>query len=364
MNASTGRSEVLAEVTVVNGFPDGFGVGTYARCLYDAIGDVSEFINLPLITGVAPSSYPGTVLNPILGRIESISGSLGGFANLSMNWGLGWRAFKGGARIRREALARDRILHYTDPAMYPAGSKRSVVTVHDLSTFGKRLRLTDIYSRTVNRNLISHVRSSVVNTDTSWVAKQLLQIAPDAQIKCVSPSVRPDFRPVGDKVNLRKRFDLPQDKYLLLSVSSAAPRKNLSIIPKILKVLGGAFKLVRVGQGLEADYCFSNLSYDEMNLLYNASDVLLFPSLDEGFGYPVVEAMAAGLPVVASDIEVLREVTAGAACLVDRSIESFCEAVREAVQNPRPWIDHGRQRAEFFSTAAFRTRLEKAYSEA
>src|SRR4029450_4204752 len=55
------------------------------------------------------------------------------------------------------------------------------------------------------------------------------------------------------------------------------------------------------------------VSWDALVGLYNLADVFLFPSWDEGFGYPPIEAMACGAPVVVSDIPVLRETTGGIA---------------------------------------------------
>jgi glycosyltransferase involved in cell wall biosynthesis len=73
---------------------------------------------------------------------------------------------------------------------------------------------------------------------------------------------------------------------------------------------------------------------EELRALYAAATALVIPSLEEGFGLPAAEAMAAGCPVVASDIDVLREVTGGAARLFDpRSIESMASAMLEVIDN-------------------------------
>jgi glycosyltransferase involved in cell wall biosynthesis len=69
--------------------------------------------------------------------------------------------------------------------------------------------------------------------------------------------------------------------------------------------------------------------------LYRTSSILAFPSLDEGFGIPVLEAMAAGTPVLCSDSSALPEVTGGAALLVNPlSVESIAEGLRRLIEEP------------------------------
>ena len=70
--------------------------------------------------------------------------------------------------------------------------------------------------------------------------------------------------------------------------------------------------------GLDDDVLFLGwLSHDDVPLIYNAANVLVFPSLHEGFGMPVIEAMASGVPVICSGIPPLKEITDSAAIFVD-----------------------------------------------
>ncbi len=74
-----------------------------------------------------------------------------------------------------------------------------------------------------------------------------------------------------------------------------------------------------------------HISDEELASVYAASDVLAQPSLAEGFGLPVIEAMAAGLPVVASDGGALPEVTAGAAITVPLDSTDFPKALADGI---------------------------------
>ena len=96
------------------------------------------------------------------------------------------------------------------------------------------------------------------------------------------------------------------------------------------------------------------LSEQELGAAYANADVVCYPSLEEGFGLPVLEAMAAGAPVVTSDASCLPEIAGGAAVLVDPlSVENIAAGIRRvldedpAVRASR--ITHGRQVAAKFS---------------
>ena len=73
---------------------------------------------------------------------------------------------------------------------------------------------------------------------------------------------------------------------------------------------------------------------EDLPALYSATDLFVFPSLYEGFGLPVLEAMACGAPVVTSNTSSLPEVAGGAALLVDpNSVDALARAMREVLDN-------------------------------
>jgi glycosyltransferase involved in cell wall biosynthesis len=74
---------------------------------------------------------------------------------------------------------------------------------------------------------------------------------------------------------------------------------------------------------------------DELNQLYRTAAVLAFPSLEEGFGFPVLEAMSAGLPVVTSNSSALKEVAGDAALLVDPlDVDGLRGALQATLEDP------------------------------
>ena len=97
----------------------------------------------------------------------------------------------------------------------------------------------------------------------------------------------------------------------------------------------------------------AGLTREEVALLMQGAHVLLQPSRYEGFGLPVVEAMACGCPVIASDIPALHEVTGGAAVLVPPGdADAFARALRQllaSAEHRRSLADAGVDRARAFS---------------
>jgi glycosyltransferase involved in cell wall biosynthesis len=104
-----------------------------------------------------------------------------------------------------------------------------------------------------------------------------------------------------------------------------------------------------------------------LGLIANAR-ALLFPSLAEGFGLPVVEAMALGTPVLTSDRGALAEIAGGAALTVDPTrVDAMAAALARLVSDDalvRALVDRGRVRAATFSTDRFVARLAAVYGNA
>ena len=113
-------------------------------------------------------------------------------------------------------------------------------------------------------------------------------------------------------------------------------------------------QIVRLGRVAQVD----------RDALLVAADLVVFPSEEEGFGAPVMEAMAAGTPVVASRIGALSEVIGDAGVLVERNPNAVAEAMTTVLADPMPWAERGRQRAMDFTLESSGSALAGAYREA
>lgn len=246
--------------------------------------------------------------------------------------------------------------HHTPLAPWlPFGRRRAgprrVVTFHDVTFLLLSQRyplLRRLYMEGVTR-LAARLAEAII-TPSETVRQDLLRRlgVPGERVVAIPEAAGPQYVPIEDEGALgqvRGKYRLP-DRYLL-SVGSLEPGKNRSRLFRAyarLRKEGGDWPLVVVGQlawryegelelvrrlGLEEHVRFLGYVPDEdMPALYSAASVLAFPSLYEGFGLPVLEAMSCGTPVVTSDRSALAEVAGDAALLVDPTdVEALAEAL-------------------------------------
>jgi len=145
------------------------------------------------------------------------------------------------------------------------------------------------------------------------------------------------FHPQTVDPDFLQRYDLPECRYIL-HVGSEEPRKNIHRLLQAfvhLKDMGGKVKFLKVGKpiymsererllqaikdlDLSDDVILVNrVSDGDLALFYNLADVFVFPSFHEGFGLPVLEAMACGTPVVCSNTAALPEIVGDTGIQVD-----------------------------------------------
>lgn len=213
----------------------------------------------------------------------------------------------------------------------------SVITVHDLSflRYPRQCRSGNrLYLKLMTRLSAQRARRVIaVSRFTAQETTALLGI-PAERIQVIYHGVEPAFRrlPADQVDQFRRRRDLPARFALFLG--TVEPRKNLVRLVEALAQLGNsAVPLILAGGrgwhcdeldariealGLKENVRFAGyVPQDELPLWYNAASVLVYPSLYEGFGLPVLEAQACGTPVLTSAASSLPEVAGDAALLVD-----------------------------------------------
>lgn len=233
------------------------------------------------------------------------------------------------------------LLFALDPA-------RTLVTVHDASPLhfpGFRLGISGLAWRLAWQGVR---RAQHIITDSSFIAAELRHLLdlPPERLHVVQQAVSPQFCPQPAEATkaIRERY-LPEGGWMLLHVGHAQKRKNLPTLLHALAQIrrqGIPAMLVQVGSqptptlsGLihnlelkEAVHFVGRVSDNELIGLYSAADLFVFPSLYEGFGFPILEAMACGTPVIASDAASLPEVVGEAGVLADpHSPEAFADAI-------------------------------------
>ena len=228
-----------------------------------------------------------------------------------------------------------------------------------------------------------------VLTDSEFVRRQVIEqfgVAPE-RVQAVALPLDPDFRPLpaGEaRAHVQRRFGL--EGPFVLHVSTIEPRKNQARLVEAwesLRRAGFPGPLLLVGADgwrqapilarIEASPFSRDVrrvrDADDRDLvaLYGAATMTAFPSLSEGFGYPLLESMACGTPCVASDHPALVELAAGAAPLVPAtSTEALAEAMvalwRDEAERAR-WGAAGLGRAAGFGFEPWAERMFAIYRE-
>ena len=131
----------------------------------------------------------------------------------------------------------------------------------------------------------------------------------------------------------------------------------------------GTLRLVLTGEGdfgstPDGVEVRGRVTIDELVELYRSAAALVYPSLYEGFGMPVIEAMACGCPVACSNVASLPEVAGAAARLFDpHSVDDILAAVDEVLRDPQPWIGRGLEQAKKFTWEACARAHDEVYRE-
>lgn len=240
--------------------------------------------------------------------------------------------------------------------------KPVVVTCHDLINFFYRdnlrgsVQVPIVSSGLWLRSVRAMQHANHVVTVSSVTAKdttQILNIEP-ARIAVIPNAVEAIFQQLSknQSESFRQKHGVSPETICLLNVGGNHPRKNISTILKVVKILkekGLPIQFWKAGSEFtEDDKRFiqthgidSNVSYlgqpDKSTLvqIYNAADILIAPSLHEGFGITILEAMACGTPVITSNVSAMPEVAGDAGVLVDpEDAQSIADAVCHLHTNP------------------------------
>ncbi|MCC7105604.1 MAG: glycosyltransferase family 4 protein [Chloroflexi bacterium] len=251
---------------------------------------------------------------------------------------------------------------------------RAVITVHDLAFLRYPEHLmaqSRRYYGQIGRAAREADAIIAVSTATKHDLVELLRVPPE-RISVVLESANPAFGPVEDAQQLEAaRRHLGVTRPFVLFVGSLEPRKNLPLLLEAFRELRREhdLELALVGQrGWLYAPIFQRLA--ELGLgpyvrhidglpakmlpaVYSAAELLAFPSLYEGFGLPLLEAMACGCPVVASDRAAIPEVVGQAGLLVPADdAAALAAAIRTLLEQPdmrAAYIRRGLERARSFS---------------
>jgi len=222
------------------------------------------------------------------------------------------------------------------------GLPKMIVTIHDLSFLKfpehRGLKTSRYFLRRTRLATKNSKKIIVPSKATKKDLETFLKINP-RKIQVIYEGVDREFRFIRDRKTIRKKLSkyLPPAQEFILSVCTLEPRKNLARLVKAFSLLPlemqRKYRLVLIGakgwNNPELFQVINNLNLKgkvilpgyvaqkDLPYFYNTATLFAYPSLYEGFGLPVLEAMACGAPVITSNVSSLPEVTGKAAILVN-----------------------------------------------
>jgi glycosyltransferase involved in cell wall biosynthesis len=186
----------------------------------------------------------------------------------------------------------------------------------------------------------------------------------ESRITVIYPGISDLYKVQSKKEidRVKKKYNLP-DKYLL-SLGTQEPRKNIQRLVEAAE--GTDLPLIIVGKHGWGQKT-SSLGYvpeSDLPGLYAGASVFVYPSLYEGFGFPVLEAMACGTPVVTSNVSSLPEVGGTAAVLVDpENIHSIRVGIKQALSEEKSRSQAGLRQAKKFNWSQAAQQVLEVYEK-
>lgn len=358
-------------VDVTSALTQGGGIGRYTRELFHAVAAAPGDFDFQLFSAklIKPPAVPDALPKGPRMRYRALP--------ISEPW-----LYRIWYRARlplpvQLATGKLDLFHSPDFVLPPVwGGIPTLLTVHDLSF----VHFPHVYPRPLVQYLNQIVpwsvkRASHILADSVATKEDLLAIwgVPDEKVTVLYSGVHARFAPVEDGEKLlqvRRRYGLGERPFVL-AVGTVQPRKNYQMLIRAFQGVANRldYNLVIAGgvgwmaeemtaeaarQGLSDRVLFSGfVEDDDLPALYSAADLLAFPSLYEGFGLPVLEAMACGLPVLLSDTSSLPEVGGAAAVMLAADDEQgWQEAMIQLLGDPHKRLEM--QKAGFLQAGQFR----------
>ena len=256
------------------------------------------------------------------------------------------------------------VFYSPDFLLPPTRARRKIVTVHDLSY----VRVPECFPAPLLNYLNAAVppsvaRADLVLADAASTQRDLADVygVPLGKIKVLYSGVDARFGPAVSAESAARVRTLTHGKPYLLSVSTIQPRKNY---PRLVEAFGRIVNrregvnyvlVIAGGRGWMFDEVFQAVERlglrdrvllpdfvadDDLPALYAGARLFVYPSLYEGFGLPVAEAMACGAPVVSSNASSLPEVAGDAALYFDpRNVDAMTAAIQRALTDSSLRVD-------------------------
>ncbi len=240
------------------------------------------------------------------------------------------------------------LFHSPNPIpLFITGGKPFVVTIHDVAEFSeKRHSFFKQWFRRYLATRSAHIASAIITVSDFSKSEIVKYLKIDSDKVYVTP--------LGLSINSTQALKMKFEKPFFLHVSGTKKNKNIDNIIDAFNMLNqNKIQLIFVG-GInnrikeknililkkKGIYFKGYVSDDELKEYYRNAYALVYPSLYEGYGLPIIEAMSFGVPVITSNVTSMPEVAGDAALFVDpRNIESINEAMKVLIKDEDVKLD-------------------------
>ena len=273
-----------------------------------------------------------------------------------------WWSYSLPRELRRQRID---LFHGTDFAVPYLPVRPAVMTIHDLSPWR-----TGGSARVRRRTpwLLRFGLAAMIVTPSQAIRRELLNTFPVSpeEVVAIPLAASPQFRPVESG---------PVKRSYLLYTGMVEPRKNLPVALEAWRELrrrGSDVEFLIAGRHRDSAIrpepglqLLGEVPDAALPALYSQAAAVVYPSLYEGFGLPVLEAMQCGTAVIASRDPALLELSGGA-CLHAAADDprSWLEAMQAVLANPMPWRERAILRSKVFSWASTAVQHKEVYLHA
>lgn len=246
-------------------------------------------------------------------------------------------------------------IHDLVPIKFPKISDPKIVSVH-------KLRLKWV-AKEVDRIIVPS-QTTAYDVESIGISRDKIRVIPEAPDSIFKPHKKLEIE------RLKRKYRIYGKYFLTVGVS---PRKNIQRIVraferikpdvdvKQLVIIGGNGEEFNLKRGV---IFLGQIPNEEMPIFYSGAEALVYPSLYEGFGLPILEAFVCKVPVVTSNIGSMKEVAGKAGVLVDPySVDSIVEGIKKALKRKQILIQRGITQAKKYSWQKTAEATLKVYKE-